>query len=70
MRFTAVCLYKNIHTDVFLYNIIIFRLLLDSAQDVLEIVRHNDAVAAAQMAGFQDPNASHVAHLILRIDGL
>jgi len=57
-------------TNVFLHNIIIFRLLLDSAQDVLEIVGYNDAITATQMAGFQDPNASHVAHLILRIDGL
>lgn len=63
-------MYKIIRTDVFLYNIIIFGFLLDSAQDVLEIVRYNDAIAATQMAGLQDPNASHVAHLILQIDGL
>lgn len=66
----AVRSHKNIRTNIFLYDIIIFGLLLDSAQDVLEIVGYDDAIAAAQMARFQDPNTSHVAHLILRIDGL
>jgi len=59
-----------LNTDVFLHDVIVLRLLLDLAQDFFDIVGYNDAISAAQMAGLQDPNASHAAHFVLRIDRL
>jgi len=59
-----------LNTDVFLHDVIVLRLFLDLAQDFLDIVGYNDAISAAQMAGLQDPNTSHAAHFVLRIDRL